>query len=61
VKAGKEEGIFEFEDEEITALALVFMTDFLNLDWMHRHPEKLRDQVVDMMIGITLNGLKRRR
>lgn len=61
LQSGKEEGIFEFEDVETTALALVFMTDFLNPDWMHRHPEKLRDQVVDTMIELTLNGLKRRR
>lgn len=61
LQAGKKEGIFEFENEEITVLTLVFMSDFLNLDWMHRHPEALRDRVVDTMIEITLNGLKRRR
>lgn len=58
--AGKEQGVFDFEDEETTSAALVFMTDFLNLDWMHRHPEKLRDRVAERVIEIILNGLKRR-
>lgn len=58
--SGREEGIFGFEDEQIIGSTLVFMTDFLNLDWMHRHPERVRDQVVETMIDIILNGLKRR-
>jgi AcrR family transcriptional regulator len=57
--AGKKEGLFNFKDETITTASLVFMTDFLNLDWMLRHPEKIRDQVVERMIEIILNGLKR--
>lgn len=60
LKTGKEQGVFDFEDEETTSAALVFMTDFLNLDWMHRHPEKLRDRVAERVIEIILNGLKRR-
>lgn len=58
--SGREEGIFNFDDESITAATLVVMVDFLNLDWMQRQPEKFRDQVVDRMIDIVINGLKRR-
>lgn len=58
--AGQQEGVFEFADLENIANTLVFMTEFLNLDWMHRYPESLRDQIVDIMIEIILNGLKRR-
>lgn len=58
--AGKQAGIFTFGDEETIATTLVFMTDFLNLEWMHRYPESLRDQIVDTMIDIILTGLKRR-
>lgn len=58
--SGKREGLFNLEDENVTAAALVFMIDFLNLDWIQRQPEKFRDQVVDRMINIVLNGLKRR-
>jgi hypothetical protein len=36
------------------------MTDFLNLDWMMRIPEKRRDEVVDAVVHILLNGLRRR-
>lgn len=57
--AGKEEGLFDFKDDTITTSSLVFMTDFLNLEWMRLHPEKIRDQVVERMIEIILNGLKR--
>jgi hypothetical protein len=60
LSSGKNEGIFDFEDEEITVSTLVFMTDFLNLDWMHRHPERVRDKVVETMLEIIINGLKRR-
>ena len=60
LEAGQKEGIFQFEDEQSTVSALVFMTDFLNLDWMHRHPERMRDRVVENMIQMILNGLKRR-
>jgi len=57
--AGKQQGLFDFKDENITTSSLVFMTDFLNLEWIRQHPEKIRDQVVERMIEIILNGLKR--
>lgn len=56
--AGREEGLFDFKDENITTSSLVFMTDFLNLEWIRQHPEKTRDEVVERMIEIILNGLK---
>ena len=58
--AGKEQGILTYEDESSTLNAMVFMTDFLNLDWMMRIPEKRRDEVVDAVVHILLNGLRRR-
>lgn len=57
---GKEGGLFDFKDVEVTTSTLVFMTDFLNLEWIRLQPEKIRDQVVERMIEIVLNGLKRR-
>ena len=59
LKAGKEEGIFAFDDEQATLSSLVLMTDFLNLDWIHRTPRKKANQVVENMITILLNGLRR--
>jgi len=58
--AGKEEDLFSFEDLDVTVSAMVFMTDFLNLEWMRQYPEKIRNRVVDRMIDILLNGLRRR-
>jgi AcrR family transcriptional regulator len=57
--AGKQQGLFDFEDENITTSTLVFMTDFLNLEWIRQRQEEIRDQVVERMIEIILNGLKR--
>lgn len=56
--AGKQQGLFDFKDENITTSSLVFMTDFLNLEWIRQQPEKTRDQVVERMIELILNGLK---
>ncbi len=61
LKAGMEEGIFAFDDEQATLSSLVLMTDFLNLDWIHRTPKKKANQVVEGMITILLNGLRRRK
>jgi len=58
--SGKEEDLFSFEDLDVTVSAMVFMTDFLNLEWMRQYPEKIRNRVVDRMIDILLNGLRRR-
>lgn len=60
LKAGVEEGIFDFDDERPVTAALVFMTSFLNLKWMNRFEERMRDRVIENMIDIILMGLKRR-
>jgi AcrR family transcriptional regulator len=60
LQEGKTEGLFDFKNVDVTTSTLVFMTDFLNLEWIRLHPEKMRDQVVERMIEIVLNGLKRR-
>jgi AcrR family transcriptional regulator len=61
LQEGKEEGIFYYSEEEITVTAIVVMTDFLNLDWMRRFPEDVRDKTVDKVIEIILNGIRRNR
>ena len=58
--SGKEERIFEYDNEETTLSSMVLMTDFLNLDWIHRYPEDKADRVVESVIKIILNGLRRR-
>lgn len=60
LQSGLEEGVFHFGNVEVAATTLVWMTDFLNLDWMRHHPEKQRDRTIEMMIEIILNGLRRR-
>jgi AcrR family transcriptional regulator len=60
LREGKEENIFDYEDEAYASSTLVFMTDFLNMDWIHHYPEEMCDRVVETMIEIMINGLKRR-
>ena len=60
LQKGKKEGLLNFNDQETTLSTLVIMTEFLNLDWMRRVPEKKRDSVVEATIHIILNGLRRR-
>ena len=60
LQAAKNEGSFDYEDDEITLQALSYMTDFLNLDWMRKRPESEQDKLIEKVIKIILNGLKRR-
>ncbi len=60
LREGIAENIFEIDDEETAASTLVFMTDFLNLEWIRHYPEDMCDRVVETMIEIIINGLKRR-
>jgi AcrR family transcriptional regulator len=60
IKIGQAQGVLDYDNETSTLDALVFMTDFLNLDWMVRIPEKKRDEIVEAVIRIILNGLRRR-
>lgn len=61
LRAGKDDGLFNFDDEEATLAAIVCMIQFLNLDWMRQVPESLRDQIMEHVIQIILFGLKRRK
>jgi AcrR family transcriptional regulator len=61
LEAGQHEKILVNKDREVIANTLVLMTDFLNLEWISRYPEGIRDQIVETMIDIILNGLKRRK
>lgn len=58
--SGEKAGVLQFHDVETTLDALVHMTDFLNLKWMHRTPEKVRDNIVNTVIELIINGMKRR-
>ncbi len=60
LKAGKQEGIFHYQDEKIVLKSLTLMTDFLNLSWLRHSAKKERDQIIETVIEIILNGLKRR-
>jgi AcrR family transcriptional regulator len=60
IEAGQTDGTLISSEKETIANTLVFMTDFLNLDWLRHHSEETCDQVVETMIEIILNGLNRR-
>lgn len=57
---GKKEGLFEFDDENIMVITLVNMIQFLNMEWLRTEQSKENDQIIDTMIAILLNGIKRR-
>jgi AcrR family transcriptional regulator len=58
---GKNQNILEINDIESTLSALVIMTDFLNLDWMRRICETDRNIVIERVIEILLNGIRRKK
>lgn len=60
LQTGKKQNLFYYKNEEATLNALVFMTDFLNLQWMRRIPDSQRDAIVDSVIHTILFGIKRR-
>jgi AcrR family transcriptional regulator len=57
---GIAQGNFHIKEKDIYKNTIFFMTAFLNHDWMRNYPQNLRDDVVDTMIAILINGLKRR-
>lgn len=57
---GKQSGELVIKDIETTAHTIVFMTEFLNFDWLRYYPAAQRDKVVKNMTNLILNGLKRR-
>jgi AcrR family transcriptional regulator len=57
---GMNEGVFEIKDKEAYKNAISFMTGFLNHEWMRSYPPEMRENVVNTMITILINGLKRR-
>jgi len=59
LQEGEENGNLYYTDEETTLSAIIVMTDFLNLDWMRRFPEEVRDKIVEKVIEIILNGIRR--
>ena len=60
LETGINEGIFKITDKEICKSTLFFMTGFLNHEWMRSNPPKLQASIVETMISILINGLKRR-
>ena len=60
LNAGREAGVLAFEDAQNVAETLIFMMEFLNLDWMRHFPTAHCDAVFHTMNEIIMNGLKRR-
>jgi len=58
---GKKQKILEISDIDSTLSALVIMTNFLNLDWMRRVGETDRNIVIEKVIEILLNGIRRKK
>jgi len=59
LKEGWKNRLLDFKDEESALAALVVMTDFLNLDWMRRINEKEGDKIIEHVIEIITNGIRR--
>jgi len=57
---GIREGSLYVNNESHALHTIEAMTAFLNLDWMKEHPESFRDHIVENMLDILLNGIKRR-
>ena len=60
LQAGLEDGTLELSNTEVTASTIGLMTKFLNLEWMLRTPKTERDEIIETMLHIILNGLRRR-
>jgi len=60
LRAGKKEGLLHYQDEEITISSIVTMTGFLNFAWMRRVEKAKRDRIIETVIEIILNGIRRR-
>ena len=60
LRAGKDEGILNFRDEETTLQSIITMIGFLNFTWMRRVEKAKRDRIIETVIDIILNGLRRR-
>ncbi len=60
LEAGKTEGLFSYDETDVTVQTLQLMTHFMNLEWMRQHPEEQRDKIIDIMLNILINGLRRR-
>lgn len=60
LRAGKKEGILRYQDEEMTTSSIVTMTRFLNFAWMRRVDKAKRDRIIETVIEIILNGIRRR-
>ena len=59
IEEGNRSGIWTHDADTISQ-TVIFMTEFLNHAWMRSFPEELRDRVIETMIDIILNGLRRR-
>ncbi|GAB4373147.1 MAG: hypothetical protein Kow0042_16860 [Calditrichia bacterium] len=60
LQAGIQENIFDIEKREDTLLAILAMTRFLNMEWIHQTPKKTRDKILHHVIQLILYGLIKR-
>jgi len=56
---GQNRGLLKNGDQESILTALLVMTDFLNLEWMRRIDEKNGDIIIQQVIEILMNGIRR--
>lgn len=57
---GQKNNVLKIKDEESTLSALVVMTDFLNLKWIRQIDENEGDKMIEKVIEIITNGIRRR-
>jgi len=60
LQKGQESDIFQIKDLDTCAEALVYMTEFLSLDWIKNIPRKKQDKIVSESIEIMITGITRR-
>lgn len=56
---GQSRGLLKNGDQESILSALLVMTDFLNLEWMRRIDEQSGDKIIQQVIEILMNGIRR--
>jgi AcrR family transcriptional regulator len=60
IAEGEQDGSLSISNQEETAAAITVMTDFLNIEWILRNDEDYIGNLVDRVIEIILNGIRRK-
>jgi AcrR family transcriptional regulator len=59
IKQGTQDGSLSINDQEGVLTAIIVMTDFLNIEWLRRNDDNYMNNVIDRVIEIILNGIRR--